>query len=98
MINKLKRTIITWARKNQVNMLSSEPDHAQQTTRVCDDIGARENRMNFTIHFANGGYVIEYTQYDKSSGEYTHKLYVITEDQKLSEKLESIICIEALRR
>lgn len=53
--------------------------------------------MNFTIHKANGGYVVQYNQYDKSTERSDTKLHIITDDKDLGEELGKIISFEILR-
>ena len=93
MIKLLKQKIIQWA-QNQPIPIPLCSTKAQE--RIISS--ERENRMTFTIHFADGGQIIESTQYDSKRDEYLTKLYVVQEGESISEKLENIICVEALRR
>lgn len=53
--------------------------------------------MNFSIHRANGGCIVQYSQYDKRSELSEHKLHIITDDKDLGEELAKIITLESLR-
>lgn len=55
------------------------------------------NGMNFSVYKANGGYVVEYRQYDRQRDRHDNKLHIINEDQDLGEALGKIISFEALR-
>ncbi len=55
------------------------------------------NGMNFSVHKANGGYVIQYSLYDRRNDRTDIKLHIITDDQDLGEELGKIISFEALR-
>lgn len=55
------------------------------------------NGMNFSVYKANGGYVVEYRQYDRQRDRHDNKLHIINEDQDLGESLGKIISFEALR-
>lgn len=101
MIKRLKRAVIKWA-QNQPIINDNE---SEQKIRLCSVSNREEGlsnernqRMNFTIHFADGGQVIETTQYDSKRDEHMIKLYVVQNGESISEKLENIICVEALRR
>ena len=53
--------------------------------------------MNFSVYKANGGYIVEYRQYDKRHDRSDNKLHIVTEDKNLGEELGKIITFEALR-
>lgn len=53
--------------------------------------------MNFSIHRANGGYVVQYSQYDKRTDRSDTKLHIVTDDKDLGEELGKIISFESLR-
>jgi hypothetical protein len=55
------------------------------------------NGMNFSVHKANGGFIIEYHYYDKHRDRGEHKLHIVTEDKDLGEELGKIISFETLR-
>lgn len=55
------------------------------------------NGMNFSVYKANGGYVVEYRQYDRQRDRHDNKLHIINEDQDLGDALGKIISFEALR-
>jgi hypothetical protein len=54
--------------------------------------------MSFTIHQANGGYVMEYSAYDEKSDRHNHALHIITSDQDLGQGIAHIITLELLRK
>jgi len=54
--------------------------------------------MNFTIHSANGGYVMEYTAYDPRTDERNNALHIIASDQDLGQGIAHIITLEMLRK
>lgn len=53
--------------------------------------------MNFTVYKANGGYIVQYNQYDKRTDRSETKLHIVTEDKDLGEELSKIISFEILR-
>lgn len=54
--------------------------------------------LNFTIYKANGGYVVEYRQYNSRDETSYNKLHIITEGQDLGNEIGKIISFESLRR
>lgn len=53
--------------------------------------------MNFTVYKANGGFILEYHQYDRHRDRSEHKLHIVTDDKDLGEELGKIISFETLR-
>ena len=56
------------------------------------------NGMSFTIHQANGGYVMEYSSYDEKTDRNNHNLHIITSDQDLGQGIAHVITLEMLRK
>lgn len=63
-----------------------------------DSVGSiGKEGMNFTIHPAAGGYILEYRVYDRKNDRQDNKLHIITQDQDLGESIGKIITMEILR-
>ena len=58
---------------------------------------SNSNGIRLEFYKANGGYVIETRKYDRRKDENNVQLYLITEDQVLSDELSKIITMESLR-
>ena len=56
------------------------------------------NGMSFTIHQANGGYVLEYSSYDEKTDRHNNNLHIITSDQDMGQGIAHIITLEMLRK
>lgn len=69
-----------------------EPDRVYGGATKSDHDG----KMNFSITPAVGGRIIEVGKFKKDQG-YQSKLYLITSDECLSEKLEKILTMESIR-
>lgn len=54
--------------------------------------------MNFTIHMANGGYVLEYSTYNEKTDRHDNSLHIIPSDQDLGQGIAHIITLEMLRK
>jgi hypothetical protein len=58
-----------------------------------------DNRgMNFTIHMANGGYVLEYSTYNDKTDRHDNALHIINSDTDLGQGIAHIITLEMLRK
>jgi hypothetical protein len=58
-----------------------------------------DNRgMNFTIHMANGGYVLEYSSYNEKTDRHDNTLHIIPSEQDLGQGIAHIITLEMLRK
>lgn len=54
--------------------------------------------MNFTIHMANGGYVLEYSTYNEKTDRHDNALHIITADTDLGQGIAHVITLEMLRK
>jgi hypothetical protein len=54
--------------------------------------------MNFTIHMANGGYVLEYSTYNDKTDRHDNALHIIPSEQDLGQGIAHIITLEMLRK
>jgi hypothetical protein len=53
--------------------------------------------MNFQICRATGGYIVEYSNYDRKRDEHNRHLHIITDAQDLGDSISKIVTIEILR-
>jgi len=105
MINWFKQKVIQWVREDW-NKVRGEGDVFQGQSSKSIGIGTissgrkidQSNGMNFTIHSANGGYVMEYNKYDPRTDERNTALHIITSDQDLGQGISHIITLEMLRK
>lgn len=65
------------------------------STIGCSSIGS--HGINFTLHKASGGYVVEYRTYDEKNDRNNNRLHIITDEKELGEELSKIITFESLR-
>ena len=54
--------------------------------------------LNFTIHMASGGYVLEYSTYNDKTDRHDNALHIITADTDLGQGIAHIITLEMLRK
>ena len=101
MINWFKQKVISWVREDWQKVRSDGDVIASSKSINTITSGRRmdqSNGMNFTIHSANGGYVMEYSMYDPRTDERNNALHIITSDQDLGQGIAHIITLECLRR
>jgi hypothetical protein len=104
MINWFKQKVIQWVREDWNKVRHGEGDMLQaQSSRPINALSSgrkidQSNGMNFTIHSANGGYIMEYISYDPRTEERNNALHIITSDQDLGQSIAHIITLEMLRK
>ncbi len=92
MIRKQLNNIINWAQnygRIELNLVDND------VTRSNSSIGSQG--MNFTIHSANGGHVVEYRSYDTKSDERINNLHIINSGEDMGERIGQIVTLELLR-
>lgn len=82
--------------KEEANKYADEPTVANTLS------SGRVNKfeqygMNFSLYKANGGFIVEYRQYDQRTDRSDNRLHIVTDDKDLGEELSKIISYEALR-
>ena len=100
--------IIKWFKNKVIQWVREDWNKArpEQDVLVSNSIGTIVSKgrrldnsgMNFTIHSANGGYVMEYNTYDHRTDERNNALHIITSDQDLGQGIAHIITLEMLRK
>ncbi len=97
MINWFKQKVISWVREDW-NKVRSDGDVIATSKTISGRRMDQPNGMNFTIHSANGGYVMEYNKYDPRTDERNSALHIINSDQDLGQGISHIITLEMLRK
>lgn len=57
-----------------------------------------DNGLNFSIHKANGGLVVNVQHYDSTRDRSQSNLYVIPDDESIGDHLSKILTMENLKR
>jgi len=89
------RFLTRWFNRKVQNILKE--GHAFETIPGTDSSRLNSNGMNFSVHKANGGFIVEYHWYDRHRDRSENKLHIVTEDKDLGEELGKIISFETLR-
>jgi hypothetical protein len=79
------------------SMNSSRPKSNRiPKVRESDELGSEP--ITFKMFKANGGWAIEFRQYDSRNDRVDTKLYVVNDEQELGKHVSQIITMEALKR
>jgi hypothetical protein len=65
---------------------------------VSEDSSLCTNPITLRMYRANGGWAVEFRQYDRKSDSNETSLYVINNETELGDSISKIITMEALRR
>jgi hypothetical protein len=57
----------------------------------------QDGTINFTIHPASGGYVVETQYYDRKTDDHKRSLHIITSQEDFSEELGKAVFIDLLK-
>jgi len=86
------------------NMVNSVRDYKEYnnvptlTSAPVNDRFDSQSQLNFSVHFADGGRVVQMNYYDKRNEQLTNRLYIVTDDKDFGRELDKIITTEGLRR
>ena len=92
MIKQTIQKIIRWASSDQDKQIYLKSHDAPVATSTLSAEG-----VNFSLHRADGGYIIEYRAYDSVRDRRISSLHLITQDENLGERIGQIITLELLR-
>ena len=93
---RLKRAIYNWSSK----------DYERKVEEVCvspsnyhsDHINIRASTpLSFSVHSGNGGKVIMTNVFDRQTRDWVQTMYIIHDDDDLTEELAKIISLESMR-
>jgi hypothetical protein len=97
-IKKITKSIIKWAVSEESKSYPEDSCVPSSLAKNSNVINDRSNAMNFTVHAATGGKVIQVSVYDPRTDRHNTSLYVITDKEDLGEELSQIITKESLSR
>lgn len=100
----LKRKLYNWVRQgerlseNELEPISIKSATIAGSRGKSVNLGNHNTRMNFTLHKANGGFVVEYSHYDEHSDRHYESLHLIGSDEEFADSLAKIIFVECLKK
>jgi hypothetical protein len=91
--------ILKWFNRKVNNALKESRSEVYVSDTIGSSRGSKLDSagMNFTVYKANGGFILEYHQYDRHRDRSEHKLHIVTDDKDLGEEIGKIISFETLR-
>jgi len=95
--------MINWIRQKLHNFIFAQDSLVAEKPSTKNSVVSRgrtldSRGMNFTIHQANGGYVLEYSTYNDKTDRHDNALHIITADTDLGQGIAHIITLEMLRK
>ena len=97
--------MINWFRQKLHNFIFPQDNEAVETIRgnrkhalISRGSQLDSRGMNFTIHMANGGYVLEYSSYNEKTDRHDNTLHIINSDTDLGQGIAHVITLEMLRK
>lgn len=97
--------MINWFRQKlhnfifpQDNLVTESKHHRRNNLAITKGSSLDSRGMNFTIHMANGGYVLEYSTYNDKTDRHDNALHIINSDTDLGQGIAHIITLEMLRK
>ena len=72
--------------------------HNINTASVSSSSRIQSGGMQFTLHQANGGHILEYNKYDEKTDQSINSLHLITASDDLGQSIGHAITLEMLKR
>ena len=98
MINWLRTKIHNFIFPQDTNEVVESKSHRRGALITRGSSLDSRGGLNFTIHTANGGYVLEYSTYNEKTDRHDNALHIITADTDLGQGIAHIITLEMLRK
>lgn len=97
--HKFRRWLRNWLTNFDADeqALASSCPSPQKARLVERSFGDHRDAMNFQICRATGGYIVEFSNYDRKRDEHNRNLHIITDEQDLGDSISKIVTIEMLR-
>lgn len=95
----LKFTEDTHEREDKDECDSAVPyNHSKTKTISTSEDSKFQGGLSFTLHRANGGYVVSTGYYDITSDRHTQNLHVVGDNEEIGDAISKIITLEGLRQ
>lgn len=84
--------------ENAINLVSTGRPKSPKIASVRESDDLRSEPIQFKMFKANGGWAIEFRQYDNRNDRVDTSLYVVNDEEELGKHVSQIITMEALKR
>jgi hypothetical protein len=81
-----------------VNLIGRPISKSNRISKVRESDDLSSEPITFKMFKANGGWAIEFRQYDSRNDRVDTSLYVVNDEQELGKHVSQIITMEALKR
>ena len=98
MINWFRQKLHNFIFPQDINEIVESKTHRRNNLAITRGSLLDSRGMNFTIHMANGGYVLEYSSYNEKTDRHDNTLHIINSDQDLGQGIAHVITLEMLRK
>ena len=100
MINWFRQKLHNFIFPQDINEVVESKNHSTRRGVAFVSRGSHldSRGMNFTIHMANGGYILEYSSYNDKTDRHDNTLHIINSDQDLGQGIAHVITLEMLRK
>ena len=98
MINWLRHKLHNFIFSQDINEVVESKSHRRGPLAITRGSQLDNRGMNFTIHMANGGYVLEYSTYNEKTDRHDNALHIINSDTDLGQGIAHVITLEMLRK
>ena len=98
MINWIRTKLHNFIFPQDTELVETKPHRGLRANLISRGSQLDNRGMNFTIHMANGGYVLEYSSYNEKTDRHDNTLHIIPSEQDLGQGIAHIITLEMLRK
>ena len=98
MKNWLRQKLHNFIFPQDSNEIVESKQHRRTNALISRGSHLDSRGMNFTIHMANGGYVLEYSTYNEKTDRHDNALHIINSDTDLGQGIAHVITLEMLRK
>jgi hypothetical protein len=98
MINWFRQKLHNFIFPQDSNEVVESKSHRRGPLAITRGSQLDSRGMNFTIHMANGGYVLEYSSYNDKTDRHDNTLHIINSDTDLGQGIAHVITLEMLRK
>ena len=98
MKNWLRQKLQNFLYPQDSDCIVESKQHRRTNSLISRGSSLDSRGMNFTIHMANGGYVLEYSSYNEKTDRHDNTLHIINSDTDLGQGIAHVITLEMLRK
>jgi hypothetical protein len=95
-MKKLKQSLLNWLPSGLAKQKSNAIlGYGEQ---ISSGLSSQDGTVNFSVHPASGGYVVETSYYNEITDRHERQLYIITSQEDFSSELGKAVFMSMLRK